>query len=292
MGNKKTPNYQSMTSLAAKTIQIFLPDGNPKSLRIAEFTLSDAQIMVIPHAQLDQAFKRQELSKVAVYFLVGESSPGGLPRVYVGEAEVAKTRIKQQNRLKDWWTVALVCTSKTNALTKAHVKYLEWYCHKQALETKRCMVDNSNLPTKPHVSESMEADLLQFFDSIRILTGTLGFSFFDKIQKLQPSQHLICKGKKAKGKGEYTEEGFIVFESSLSNRIEAESAGQYVIDARKSLLENGILEVVDKDTLRFTRDYVFPSPSAAASAVLARRANGWVEWKYANGKTLDEVKRK
>jgi hypothetical protein len=26
--------------------------------------------------------------------------------------------------------------------------------------------------------------------------------------------------------------------------------------------------------------------------VLARRANGWIEWKYKDGKTLDEVKRK
>ena len=29
----------------------------------------------------------------------------------------------------------------------------------------------------------------------------------------------------------------------------------------------------------------------AAMAVMGRSANGWVEWKAANGKTLDEVKR-
>jgi len=26
--------------------------------------------------------------------------------------------------------------------------------------------------------------------------------------------------------------------------------------------------------------------------VLARSANGWIEWKYPDGRTLDEVKRK
>jgi hypothetical protein len=54
----------------------------------------------------------------------------------------------------------------------------------------------------------------------------------------------------------------------------------------------GILEEIDADTLRFTKDHVFPSPSQAAAIVLARTANGWTEWKYPDGRTLDEVKRK
>ena len=33
------------------------------------------------------------------------------------------------------------------------------------------------------------------------------------------------------------------------------------------------------------------SPSAAAGAVLARRANGWTEWKDESGNTLDLLKR-
>ena len=37
--------------------------------------------------------------------------------------------------------------------------------------------------------------------------------------------------------------------------------------------------------------FFFSSPSAAAAVVLARRANGWIEWKYKDGRTLDEVKR-
>ena len=41
----------------------------------------------------------------------------------------------------------------------------------------------------------------------------------------------------------------------------------------------------------FKSDYIFKSPSAAAVAILARAANGWTSWKYADGKTLDEVVR-
>lgn len=40
-----------------------------------------------------------------------------------------------------------------------------------------------------------------------------------------------------------------------------------------------------------TRDYLFSYPRMAAVAVQGRSANGWMEWKADNGKTLDEVKR-
>ena len=59
---------------------------------------------------------------------------------------------------------------------------------------------------------------------------------------------------------------------------------------RRKLIENDIL--IQKDNIyTFTTDHIFSSPSAAAAVVLARRANGWIEWKYKDGKTLDQVKR-
>jgi hypothetical protein len=33
------------------------------------------------------------------------------------------------------------------------------------------------------------------------------------------------------------------------------------------------------------------SPGVAAVALMGRSANGWVEWKAANGRPLDELKR-
>lgn len=37
---------------------------------------------------------------------------------------------------------------------------------------------------------------------------------------------------------------------------------------------------------------MFTSPSQATSIVLGRNANGWIEWKNVEGKTLDYLKRK
>ena len=53
--------------------------------------------------------------------------------LYLGEAEDCVDRIKQQNKSKDWWNAAIVCVSKTADFTKAHVKYLEWFCYEEAV---------------------------------------------------------------------------------------------------------------------------------------------------------------
>jgi hypothetical protein len=281
-----------MTQAFGKTIQIFLPDGNPRGVKIAEFTSRTVQAILLPRAQLDFACTRSELSNVGLYFLIGDSESGSIPLLYIGEAEECTARLKQQNKAKDWWTNAIVCVSKTAGFTKSHVKYLEWYCHQEAQAAGRFHVDNSTVPTKSYVSEPMEADLLDHFDTIRILTSTLGYPMFDRIQKPSNQDVLTCKGKKALAQGEYTEDGLIVFAKSISNRPEANTIPDHVSAIRKQFLDQGILEVVDNDALRFTKDQIFPSPSQAAAVVLARNANGWIEWKYPDGRTLDEVKRK
>ena len=63
---------------------------------------------------------------------------------------------------------------------------------------------------------------------------------------------------------------------------------------RSQLVTEGVLTAQPGSTgslLVFTRDHLFSSPSTAAIAVMGRSANGWIEWKTAAGRTLDEVKR-
>ena len=59
---------------------------------------------------------------------------------------------------------------------------------------------------------------------------------------------------------------------------------------RSDLKESGVL-TEKNGVLLFNKDHVFSSPSASAAVVLARRAKGWIEWTYKDGRTLDEVKR-
>ena len=273
-----------------KTIQIFLPDGNPRSIKIAEITSRTVQAILIPRTKLDYIFTREELNNVGVYLLIGNSEEDLKPLLYIGEAEDCKIRLKQHNSAKDFWNYAIAIISKTQYFTKTHIKFLESFMYKEASRIKRYKLDNNINPTMPYVAEWMEADLLDNFDTIKILVSTLGFPIFDEIKISQERDFLYCKGRDATASGQLTDEGFLVLKGSKGNLKESNTAGTWIINMRKRLVEENILKI-EGNVYEFKSDFLFGSPSAAAGAVLGRRSNGWMDWKYKNGKTLDEVKR-
>jgi len=57
---------------------------------------------------------------------------------------------------------------------------------------------------------------------------------------------------------------------------------------REELIRQKVL-IADGDCLRLVQDYLFASPSLAAGVMLGRPANGRVEWKAADGRTLKDV---
>ena len=59
-------------------------------------------------------------------------------------------------------------------------------------------------------------------------------------------------------------------------------------DVRQELIANGVM-TLEAGLYRFTQDYSFSSPSTAAAVVLGRSANGRIEWKDAQGRTLKEI---
>ena len=275
-----------------QTIQIFLPDGSPRSVKIAEITNRVVQAVFIPRNKIDYIATRNEIKNVGIYFLFGSSEDSNKAQVYIGEAEDCLTRIKQHNREKDFWNYAIAITSKINTLTKSHVKFLEHHSVKIAQEVNRYSTMNSTIPSKPFITESMEADLLDSFETIKILLSTLGYPIFDSINKktIQKSELLSITGK-LKAEGDLIEDGFVVFKGSEVKKSTSPSCHDFLIKTRNKFLEDGIL--IDKgDKYEFTEDYVFSSPSTAGGVVLGRNVNGWLTWKDKKGKTLDEIKRK
>jgi len=61
----------------------------------------------------------------------------------------------------------------------------------------------------------------------------------------------------------------------------------YLVTLRPRLVDEGVL-VPDSTGMRFTKSYVFDSPSTAAGVVLGRSANGRKEWKDETGATLKQ----
>ncbi|MBS4224206.1 GIY-YIG nuclease family protein [Lederbergia citrea] len=274
-----------------KTIQIYMPDGSPISIKIAEITTRIVQLILIPRNKLSEMAQREEAKNVGIYFLFGKSDTDGKPNVYIGEAENCYERLKQHNRdtKKDFWNVAVAVVSKTGSFTKSHVKYLESFCYKQALSIGRFHIENGNIPTQSSLPEPMIADLMDNYETMKTLLSALGYPIFEQIVNEETKEIFYCKGKDADAQGEFTNEGFVVFKGSVCNLIESSSAGR-LKNIRKELIQNQVL-IQQEDVLVFQENYIFSSPSAAAGAVLARRANGWTEWKDENGITLDQLRR-
>lgn len=273
-----------------KTIQIYLPDGNPSSVKIAEITSRTIQAIYVPRAKLEYIATRNEAKAVGVYFLVGDPDERSKSLLYVGEAEDCQVRLKQHNQAKDFWNVALVIVSKTQHFTKTHVKFLEWFCLNEVTRASRFQLENGVVPSKPHTPEPVQADLLDNYETIKVLVSTLGYPFFDEIKKPPKREILFCETKDVRAEGEYAETGFIVFKDSQAKLQETSSASLSITNLRRKLVQEGILQQ-NGTHYNFIADYIFSSPSAAAATVLGYPANGWRSWKYKNGQTLEDVKR-
>lgn len=275
-----------------QTIQIFLPDGNPRGVRIAEITNRTVKAILFPRNQFDYILTRNELSNVGFYFLFGESETGK-PIVYIGEAEDCAVRLSQHQRNKDFWNYAVVIISKINAFTKTHVKFLEHISIKKAQEINRWHLENGVNSSMPFVTESMEADMLDCFETTKILLSTLGFPLFDSISRdnIRVFEDIYkMKSKEAIAEGNLIDEGFVVYKGSKAVKNTLPSCHKYMIDLRNKLIDSGILSL-EANVYLFTEDYIFSSPSTAGGIVSGRPTNGWTTWKNAIGKTLNEIKR-
>ena len=282
-----------------QTIQIYLPAGDPRGLRVAEITTRIVQVIEVPRSQLADFLKMPEAQQVGVYFLLGELSEGGLPRAYIGQSGNVGTRLAQHNQGKDFWNRAMVVISLTNSLTQTHALFLEWFAISQATKTGRYSLENGNAGARPHTPAPLEADCHEIHETAATLLATLGQPIFEALTgtperadgKNEAPELFYCRGPEASGVGEYTSEGFVVHKGSTARiEIVASIKGTSQERFRQQLVNEGLL-ALDGDHYVFTRDHLFASPSMAAIAVLARSANGWIEWKTAQGQTLDGAKR-
>lgn len=279
-----------------RTIQIFLPFGSPRGVKIAEITNRTVQAIYIPRNDLHKAAERAEVQSVGVYYLFGQNAKDSKPQVYVGEAENCLTRLKQHHQKKEFWdgAVVFVTNNHQNQFTKTDVKFLEHLSYEVAKRVGRYKIDQT-VPQASFVPEWRKVDLYDIFDTLKILLSTLGYPVFEEMRKssvYDTSNVFYCKGKGIEAMGEYNDEGFVVFKGSTMQPEVTKSIHNYLITKREALINDGVVVQNNLDWFEFVEDYQFTSPSQAAAVVLGRAANGWIEWKNKNKKTLDELKRK
>jgi len=282
-----------------QTIQIFLPSGDPRGMRVAEITTRIVRVIEVPRSQLGDFLRMPEAQQVGVYFLMGELSEAGLPRTYIGQSGSVGKRLEQHHQNKDFWNRAFVLISLTNSLTQTHGLFLEWLAIAEATKAGRYGLENGNTGSQPYTPAPLQADCHEIHETAATLLATLGQPIFEPLTSAPTAKGIVelfyCKGSGADGVGEYTTEGFVVHKGSKGRaEIVPSIQGTSHERMRSQLITEGVLTENAGSAgpmLVFTRDHLFSSPSTAAMAVMGRSANGWVEWKTASGKTLDEVKR-
>jgi Domain of unknown function (DUF4357) len=283
-----------------KSIRLYLADGTPGGLLTAEIMNWTGHVVAAPRSDLAALLKRQETSRTGIYILLGddpESLGGSL--AYIGEGDDVSKRLYQHARAenqggKDFWERAIVLTSKDANLTKAHARYLESRFITLALEASRSRLTNGTAPIPLPLPEADVSDMEYFITQVRIILPVLGVNILRSTATSTGSAahagsapspasspvfelHLKKEGIVATAKeidGEFT-----VLKGSGARVSWTGVEHVYMVLHEKLVQEGVIVPDHDGEGMRFARDQVFASPSAAAAVVVGRTANGRNDWK-------------
>ncbi len=273
-----------------KKITLFLVDGIPNGRITCELSNWTGKAYKIPRILLSDSSKREELKKPGVYLLFGKDEENS-DVVYIGEAEVLFDRLKQHLAQKDFWNETIAFISKDENLNKAHIKYLESRLYEIAKKIKRYKIENGSTPTMSSISEADKAEMEEFIENIKMLTNTLGHKLFEEIRgdftKKNKKEFIIKAARGADARGIPSSGGFVVLKDSRIALTTVPSYSTSFNKIREKLKNDGILKE-DNGDLIFVEDYEFSSPSTAAATVMGRNANGLIEWKLKDGKTLKD----
>ena len=259
-----------------KTIQIFLPGGEPSGIRIAEITTRIVQVIEVPRSLLQEFIKMPESNQVALYVLIGDEGDGTAPDVYVGQTGDLRMRLVSHNQQKDFWQRALILISRTNSLTQTHALFLEWHCLQAVRKAGRYADQNGNSGSKPHTPAPLEAECLEIFETGSTLLATLGYPLFDPVgvSGTSPAAEEVftCTSSGINGRGLYTAEGFVVLKGSVGRKANVPSiVGTSDERFRDKLIDAGVMRTLG-DTVVFDKNHLFGSPSMALIALLGRTA--------------------
>ncbi|RQO78390.1 DUF4357 domain-containing protein [Aquitalea sp. FJL05] len=283
-----------------KSIRMFLVDGTPGGIITAEIINWTGHVISAPRSRLADVLKRAEASRPGLYVLVGDNPADSDSRqAYIGESEVVGERLAQHNKPestggKDFWDRMFIFTSKDANLTKGHLRYVESKLISIASHAGRLSVANVKGKQNEYgvLPEADMADMHYLIEQLQIVLPALGLDLLRAVPAqaatTQPSEQdssvqspvfSITTRQGISATAQEIDGEFIVRKGSLARgQWENEKWVNYK-KLHQSLQEAKKLVPTDNGMLVFSEDCPFNSPSAAAAIVLARNANGRIEWK-------------
>ena len=133
-----------------------------------------------PRAKWPEIKQRSELVRTGIYILVGYiAEDDDLPTIYIGQADGVRNRVDSHFQNKDFWDWGIVFVSTSGGLNRAHVTWLEYALVNRGAQTKRCHLDNGNVPQEPALTEAEKADTRGFLKEIFQILPLVGLRAFE-----------------------------------------------------------------------------------------------------------------
>lgn len=297
-----------------RSINIFLLDGDPNGIRVAQISMSTIQAIAFRRNQLKRIFSTfPEIERPGVYVLIGgdENEPER-QLAYIGESEGVGARLSYHNSnetgrdSKGFWTDTVVLISKDENLTKSHARYVEACLIRSVGSNPRWTMPNMKRPSEDAGKLPLQdrAAMDEFVDQTKTLVGALGWDLFREIRgRSAVSVEPLSSAPQAATSDELR---FFFRGDGFAAEMKLGDSGEFVVLAgsrarvrstttiprattamRRTLMDTGVLRE-DGDFLLFVSDYSFQSTSAAASTVIGASANGRILWKLQDGRTYSD----
>jgi hypothetical protein len=286
-----------------RSLRIFLADGSPTGVRLAEIINWTGQAIACPRTRFGELKNWPEVSRPGVYVLIEGGLGTDHGRAYIGESEDVYSRLAVHLIEKDFWTEAVAFTSKDTNLTKAHVRYLESRLLEVAKSAARYEIENSNDSNASSLPRADQDAMEEFLVNVRTVLGALGHRILEPIVASQQTgaEVLPIGGAAAplpaplmfiflglSATGYPTDEGFVVLKDSQMATEHQPSLPKRVRALRETALIDGSVERVG-DHYRVIGDMAFTSSSTAAAFVSGSNRSGPISWHTAAGVALKEL---
>lgn len=287
-----------------KKLTVYMIDGTAYGPRLSEIGNWVGKSIYSPRASINKIMNRPEFDNPGVYCLKGDPTEKAFDeRIYIGEAENIKSRLKQHlsDPNKDFKEL-IFFVSKDELLTKTQIRYLESRLVQLALEAKTAQIDNGNVPSLPTLHEADISDMEYFLEQIKLILPVMGFKFLisstvapkaTEESDLKPEIHetYFIKTKTFEATMTETDQGYIVAKGSEAKKALSNSCTETYRNMRRKLVETKVM-IENGDKLIFEEDAIFSSPSAASNMILGRNSNGFTEWVNEKGLTFKEIQDK
>lgn len=290
---------------ASKNINYFLIDGKSDGRIKCTIQNWTGLFYKVPRTYLDECKNINAMKKTGIYFLFGKNDDDE-DCVYVGQARIRKNgegllgRVREHIKDSFYFTDAVMLTTQNNIFGPTEISYLENKFTNLVIEADRYNVINGNEPNPGTVTEEKESELLEFMEYSKLVMGVLGYKIFIPINNknelvenddlyLYLSRRDAKTNKEIKATCKRTSEGFVVLKGSDFCEIDADHIKNKtsIKNIRDKCKNSG--GVIDG---KLIKDYLFNSPSYAATFVLGKSSNGRTEWKDKDGVTLKEIEEK